>query len=170
MKTPRGTGDVVLYLDFDGVLHHEDVWWHPRRGPFIKTPGNQLFEHIHMLESTLQPYPCVRIVLSTSWVRARKYSRALERLSTPLQQRVIGATFRSSMNAENFQLLPRGVQIHNDAHRRAPRDWIALDDDAEGWPPHLLHKLVRTDGALGLRTPGVLDTLNAQLRKLCNRT
>lgn len=25
MKTLKGTGAKVLYLDFDGVLHHEDV-------------------------------------------------------------------------------------------------------------------------------------------------
>lgn len=26
------SGDLVLYLDLDGVIHHEVVLWHPRRG------------------------------------------------------------------------------------------------------------------------------------------
>ena len=28
MSTPR-SADVVLYLDLDGVVHHEQVLWHP---------------------------------------------------------------------------------------------------------------------------------------------
>ncbi len=30
-KPPKGAGALVLYLDFDGVLHHENVLWHPKR-------------------------------------------------------------------------------------------------------------------------------------------
>jgi hypothetical protein len=167
MKTPKGLGEVVMYLDFDGVLHHEDVWWHPRRGAYIKAQGYLLFEHVSLLEEALLPFPEVRIVLSTSWVRSRRFSRALERLPTTLQRRVVGATFHSKMNPESFQLLPRGVQVQNDVHRRAPREWVALDDDAEGWPPHLMHKLVRTDGVLGISAPGVLNELNGQLQRIC---
>lgn len=169
MRKPKGQGDVVLYLDFDGVLHHQDVWWHPRRGAFIKTPGYQLFEHMHLLEKALQPFPTVRIVLSTSWVHSRQYSRAAERLSLTLRERVVGATYHSAMNLEHFLMLPRGVQIHNDASRRAPRDWLAIDDDAHAWPTHLLHKLILTDGVLGISAPGVLEELEAKLMRLCKQ-
>jgi hypothetical protein len=30
-KPLAGQGEPVLYLDFDGVLHNEDVLWHPSR-------------------------------------------------------------------------------------------------------------------------------------------
>lgn len=53
LKPLRGHDGTVLYLDFDGVLHHEDVWWHPRRGVYIRTPGHQLFEHVPLLEEVL---------------------------------------------------------------------------------------------------------------------
>jgi len=43
LKTLRGLEGTVLYLDFDGVLHHEDVWWLPRRGAYIRPPGFKLF-------------------------------------------------------------------------------------------------------------------------------
>lgn len=69
MKTPAGQDEYVLYLDFDGVLHHEDCWWHPRKGPYLHQTGYQLFQHVGLLEETLAPYPQVKIVLSTSWVR-----------------------------------------------------------------------------------------------------
>jgi hypothetical protein len=34
MKKPAGEGALILYLDFDGVLHHENVLWHPRKGVY----------------------------------------------------------------------------------------------------------------------------------------
>jgi hypothetical protein len=30
---PRWRGGIVLYLDFDGVLHPEEVWRYPGIGP-----------------------------------------------------------------------------------------------------------------------------------------
>jgi hypothetical protein len=163
VKNLQGKGAVVLYLDFDGVLHHEDVWWHPRSGAFIKTPGYQLFEHMPLLEAALEPYPDVRIVLSTSWVRVRRFSRAVKRLSPSLRARVVGATFHTRMNLENFEALPRGVQILNDVGRRQPRDWLALDDDAEGWPATHREHLIHTDEVLGVSAPAVLLDLQRRL-------
>ena len=34
VSTPR-SADVVLYLDLDGVVHHEKVLWHPRKGIYM---------------------------------------------------------------------------------------------------------------------------------------
>jgi hypothetical protein len=34
----------VLYLDFNGFLHDEEVYWHARRGIYLKTLGRKLFE------------------------------------------------------------------------------------------------------------------------------
>ena len=163
MKTLRGKGEVVLYLDYDGVLHHEDVWWHWRRGAYINTPGYALFEHTDLLEDALSPFPAVRIVLSTSWVRVLRYSRAVKRLSPALRERVIGATFHTMMNRSAFEALPRGMQVLNDVARRKPRQWVALDDDAEGWMPEYRDYLIHCDSVLGLSAPGVLDALETRL-------
>lgn len=163
MKMLRGRDSVVLYLDFDGVLHHEDVWFHPRRGIYINTPGYQLFEHSPLLENVLTSFPDVRIVLSTSWVRVRRYSRAVKCLSPLLRERVVGATFHSRMSRNGFEALPRGVQILNDVARRNPRHWLALDDDAEGWVPEYRDHLIHCDSALGISEPRVLDALETRL-------
>lgn len=32
----KGLGLPILYLDFDGVLHPEYCYWHPRKGPTSK--------------------------------------------------------------------------------------------------------------------------------------
>ena len=167
MKALKGKDEVVLYLDYDGVLHHEDVWWHPRRGAYIRTPGYELFEHMPLLEAALEPYPEVHIVLSTSWVRVRRFSRAVKRLSPALRERVIGATFHTRMNREAFESLPRGVQILNDVERRQPRHWVALDDDAEGWPDAYRAHLIHTDKVLGISAPGLVEELQRRLELLC---
>ncbi len=63
----RGRGELVLYLDFNGVLHHENCLCHPRKGPYLCAPaGHTLFQHVALLQELLFAYPDVRIVLSTS--------------------------------------------------------------------------------------------------------
>lgn len=167
MGALRGRGELVLYLDFDGVLHHENVLRHPRRGIYLSAPpGFKLFQHAGLLDALLAPYPDVRIVLSTSWVRVLGYSRSVKRLPLSLRERVIGATYHSRMNEHLFTLLPRGVQVLDDVERRAPRDWLALDDDGAGWPKEHEHRLVLTDERLGLNAPGLADELVSKLRGL----
>lgn len=167
MKTLRGRGEFVLYLDYDGVLHHENVLRHPRRGIYLDAPAEfRLFQHVELLEALLAPHPTVRIVLSTSWVRVLGYSRTVKRLTPGLRARVIGATFHSRMNEHLFTLLPRGAQVLDDVGRRAPRDWLALDDDASGWPTEHEHQVVLTDERLGLSAPGLADVLASKLRVL----
>ena len=56
MSPPNGRGQAILYLDFDGVLMHEGVFWHPRRGAYLDAPaGYRLFQHASLLDEMLQP-------------------------------------------------------------------------------------------------------------------
>lgn len=167
MKALRGRGELVLYLDFDGVLHHENVLRHPRRGVYLGAPPEfTLFQHAPLLETLLEPYPAVRIVLSTTWVRVLGYSRSVKRLPTGLRERVIGATYHSRMNEQRFTQLPRGVQVLEDAARREPLDWVAVDDTGAGWPQEHLQRLILTDEQLGLSAPGLAEELTSKLRQL----
>lgn len=160
----RGYDEPVLYLDYDGVLHHENVLRHPKRGIYVGHPGFVLFEHAALLEKLLEPFPAVRIVLSTSWVRVLSYSRALERLPQGLQERVIGATFHSEMDDEMFASKSRGSQVLEDVARRQPRCWIALDDTDEGWPTEVRDRVVITDERLGISAPGMSDHITKALQ------
>jgi len=173
-RPPNGVGEWVLDLDFDGVLHHEDCCWR-RKGPFIKarslrpTPYS-VFQHVGLLEEILAPYPQVRIVLSTSWVRSYGCSGAAKRLtSESLRARVIGATFHSGMDGHAFLALPRGLQIWRDAERRKPADWIAVDDDHQNWPTSALDHYVRTHAADGISDPQVRLELENKLALMCSK-
>lgn len=157
----------ILYLDFDGVLHDEEVFFHPKHGIYLRTSGRTLFEWMSILESLLAPYPDVKIVLSTSWVRAKSFNYAKEQLSVTLQARVIGATFhKRHMRKYDFGLLPRGVQITNDLVHRKPDAWFAIDDEYLGWPEWCRDNLIQTDGVRGISDPAVQDAIRAMLKRL----
>lgn len=165
----------VLYLDFDGVLHSDQVYVHPRRGIYIdqaKAPGRKLFEWTHHLEAALVKAPNVKVVLSTSWVRHQGFDRAKKWLPERLAERVIGGTYHNRVHGadpwmqHDFATMARGLQVWGDVNRRMPRDWCALDDDTLDWPARCHDKLIACDGGLGLSAPEVRDALDRQLARL----
>ena len=171
-STPR-SADVVLYLDLDGVVHHEKVLWHPRKGIYMspyEAAGHSLFEWVPFLESVLQPHPAVALVLSSPWCIRPGYSATLKRLPASLRARFIGGTYHRRVhgvdpwNLSMFRTTPRGVQVQEDAQRRKPRQWIALDDDLEDWPDSCWQNLVACDGTTGLSDTGVQQELGEKLR------
>ncbi|MFC7297896.1 HAD domain-containing protein [Herminiimonas aquatilis] len=155
-----------IYLDFDSVLHHDSVYIHPTKGIYIREPGFALFEWMPILEELLKAHPNVGIILSTSWVRMKSFSYAKSRLSPELQKRVIGATFhKGHMNKELFAQLTRASQILGDVSRRGlGEDWIAIDDEAEGWPFMYARNLIRT-GWAGISDPEVRTEIDTWLNK-----
>jgi HAD domain in Swiss Army Knife RNA repair proteins len=164
----KGRGERLLYLDFDGVLHHENVLWHPRIGAYMSAPdGYVLFQHAELLERMLAPYPEVQIVLSTSWVRRYGCARSAKQLRPSLRRRVIGATFHSKMNQHEFALKPRGMQVWEDVLTRRPRDWLALDDDWFDWPKCCSDKYVKTNLSEGLSDTAVQEIFATKLQEMC---
>jgi hypothetical protein len=166
----RDAGDAplcVAYLDFDGVLHDDDVVWSRKQGIHMRTPGRLLFEWSPVLDGLLRPHPEVRIVLSTSWVRVKSFDFSKKQLSLELQSRVIGATFhRGQMSKFEFDNQPRGAQIFSDVRRRRPVAWFAIDNDDEAWPAHLRQHLIKTDDRLGLSDLKVQAAIRERLEAL----
>lgn len=149
----------VLYLDYDGVLHHDAVFRSPKRGIFIDAnvaPGHRLFEWTEVLVQALRPYSELGIVLSTSWVRALGFTKARNHLPTELSSRVIGATFHGRAHREDAVLSDsilrpsRGVEVMADVARRRPGQWVAVDDTDEGWPDEHRDRVVLCDSSKGL--------------------
>ena len=172
-STPR-SADVVLYLDLDGVVHHEKVLWHPRKGIYMspyEAAGHSLFEWVPFLESVLQPHPAVALVLSSTWCIRPGYSATLKRLPATLRARFIGGTYHRQVhgvdpwNLSMFRAMPRGLQVQEDALRRKPRQWIALDDDLEDWPESSRQNLVACEGSTGLSSPEVQSELREKLQR-----
>ena len=121
-STPR-SADVVLYLDLDGVVHHEKVLWHPRKGIYMspyEAAGHALFEWVPILEAVLEPHPAVALVLSSTWCIRPGYSATLKRLPATLRARFIGGTYHKQVhgvdpwNLSMFRSMPRGLQVQDD--------------------------------------------------------
>lgn len=144
---------MILFLDYDGVLHPDEVFL-TKSGPKLCSAG-QLFMWAPILEELLRPYPEIQIVLSTSWVRHLGFTKAKNRLSEELQGRVVGSTWHSSMGKNWADQIwwdqsSRYRQILRYVTRAMATEWIALDDDAANWPSKYRSRLVHVAGAAGL--------------------
>jgi hypothetical protein len=162
---------LTLYLDFDGVLHHDNVWLDLKNRPVLRGPGH-LFEHAKLLVEILSPYPEIEIVLSTGWVRVKGFGYSVKKLPIELRQRVVEATWHSNFKLDEELVswwlndASRYHQIASDVRRRKPSTWLAIDDDADGWPQHLRDQLIQCDPEIGLGSPDIRRQLETCLANL----
>lgn len=161
------TSRPVLFLDYDGVLHPDAVY-RTSQGIVLRRQGLRLFEWAPLLEAALAPHPEVRIVLSTSWVRVVDFDHSRQRLPPGLQTRVIGATWHSQMDEFEWETLSRFNQVMRYVVRHRLQRWLAIDDDAEGWPTHYRMQLVLTDSELGLSADKTIRELAEKLARLAS--
>lgn len=167
---------MLLFLDYDGVLHPDAAYLIGGR-PVLKSDG-ELFMWAPVLVDLLQPYPELKIVLSTSWVRVLGYSRARDYLPQAIREKVIGGTWHSAMrrhaegshrtDASWFTESSRYQQISRYISRadRSAGAWLAIDDDSEGWPDAQRERLVETNGKTGLSSSLAQSELQSKLRFL----
>ena len=162
-----GSHAAILFLDFDGVLHPDEVRVHRERSSvLLHAEGHALFESASILEDLLAPYD-LPIVLSTSWAQVFSFDYARDQLPPGLRARVVGATFDPMHKlAWRWPRWTRYDQINLDLARRKPQRWLAIDDDALGWPTEELASLVLTPRHEGLRS----ETARSDLREKLART
>ena len=163
---------MILFLDYDGVLHPDAAYLENGK-PVLKADG-QLFMWTPLLAELLMDFPKVKIVLSTSWVRELRFSRARGYLPDCLAKNVIGATWHSAMqlHPEGFHKIheatiwdssTRYEQIKRYADRAKLENWVAVDDNAYGWAEQDSDHLVHTDGRVGISDPAILSMLRTKL-------
>ena len=165
------SAEQVLYLDYDGVLHPDAVYLVRGYGVHLslrEAPGRQLFDAAPHLIDALGPYPEARIVLSTDWVRRLGFDKAKAALPSALSSRVIGATYHTRQRLRDplaSTESTRGQEVAEDAERRRPRSWVAIDDRDEGWHDAHRHRLVLCNPKRGLEDPAARDCLKATLAR-----
>lgn len=157
---------MILFLDFDGVLH-PDAAYLEEGCPVLRADGELFMWTPHLVEA-LAPYPNVQIVLSTSWVQVRGFTRARDALPEALSKRVIGATWHSAMQGGGWGGGGMPVQTHYQeiagyVRRAQLKRWIALDDDGEGWAKSARDKLIHTNPDKGISDPTTLTLLREKL-------
>jgi len=158
----------ILFLDFDGVLHPSEVYKYHGRGIVLEAgPEHQLFEHAELLATLLEPFPEVRIILSTSWCSTLgRFDEVKCHLPESLQQRVIGATWHSRKEQYRWHSLTRYQQIYEYIIRHQIGKWLAIDDDDDGWGEKYRGNLVHCDEWWGLGSAETQRELIEKLTKL----
>ncbi|KKB70237.1 HAD domain-containing protein [Burkholderia pseudomallei] len=169
--------DSILFLDFDGCLHPDDVY-HVEGKPVLRTEGAKLFEHADVLADLLTPYPELRVVLSTRWVRVLGFNQAMEYsliqgltqaqgyLPKPLKSRVIGTIYEYCTDYVEWVGLSRFDQIFRYVNGRGLASWLTLDDDSNGWPEAFRENLVWVNRRLGLGEHRVREELKEKLARM----
>jgi len=158
---------MVIYLDFDGVLHPNAVY----KPLELRAPG-ALMMHAGALESCLVPYPEAKLVLSTNWVYVFGIDVALSHLSPSLRARAIGSTWTKPEEdevVEPFSRMTRFQQIMSHVTRNNIKRWIAIDDLHSGyqeWPLEHKDKLVLTEQSTGLGSIEAQADLNTKLMEI----
>jgi len=157
----------ICVLDYDGVVHHDAVYYKPGVGVLMNEPGHVLFEWSAILAELLEPYPEVKIVLSTSWARMLGYEFAKAALPEPLRSRVVGATFNNrDIQKVDFDFMPRSAQVLWYTRRKGLQRWFAIDDDGDGWPVSCEQQFIQTQSHLGLSEESVQERVRAALARL----
>ena len=144
---------MILFLDFDGVLH--PTWESsPREGYSIPYRG-PMFVGAQVLAEILRPYrDRINIVISSTWGASRSLDELKALLPAEVAERVTDAVHHRLPALEDFS---RGHEIDSryaeiayylTATRYSGR-WLALDDDDDGWPTEQRNHLVHADLDLG---------------------
>ena len=114
----EGSAPVVLFLDFDGVLHAVGEPALDEDWRLIDNPN--LFCWRHFLEDALALHPTVRIVVSSDWRRLLDDENLARLLGPTLGPRLLGAVETANTS--------RAQEILVEATRRGVSRWLALDD------------------------------------------
>lgn len=153
---------MILFLDFDGVLHSREVSFNDGN-PQLHADG-RLFEHADSLYCLLINRQDVKIVLSTPWVAHLGFDNAKAYLPMQLQYRVIGSTWHSQMPEGEWLNLSRHEQIQRYVQQHKIADWLALEASDAGWPESSRLRLILCENAhRGLREPNTYIQLTSKL-------
>ena len=141
---------VILFLDFDGVLH-----------PVGGVQSGERFSRLPMLEALLREtaFRDVHIVISSTWREAFPMARLAEAFAADLRPRILGGTpVLDDYDGDHARYAE--IRAWLDAHPDVI-SWVALDDGIGAFPTHQRKNAVFTDPQIGLNEESL-----ARLRKM----
>lgn len=138
---------MVLFLDFDGVLHRYGC-----------KPAD-LFSRLPLLEGWLLQHPGVDVVVSSTWRLTRSFDEIRSFFSPALQEHIVGVT--PKLAGESPERFAREAEVAMWLRESGQpwRPWAALDDQAWLFKP-FSPRLVLCNPDVGL-TDGELRRLSA---------
>lgn len=121
---------MILFLDFDGVLHPQYDG--------EPTPVSEVFCHLPRFESVMRDFPCVNIVISSTWRSQFTLEELRSRFSPDIAACIIDVTPLSEHIDGKYLPAQREDEILKwmATSRRSDTPWIALDDAAWQFEQH----------------------------------
>lgn len=112
---------MILFLDFDGVLH-------PEGEGHLPSDGTE-FCFLPRLETLLRQFPHVDVVISSSWRERLPYEALIEPFSEDIRRRIIGTTpSRRPGRAHSYAHRETEILAWIELHGVEGQKWVALDD------------------------------------------
>lgn len=167
---------MILFLDFDGVLHPDGAIL--KNGAPCMPCGSDFFVWASGLQNALAMYDQsqLQIVLSTSWAHSLGYRYACEALPADIGCRVIDATWHkdhylvTGITNSRWWKMPRHKQIELYTEKHSIHQWLAIDNNHDGFGPSKEDCIVRCDSAKGLSCPDTRQSLSGKLRKMMRKS
>lgn len=126
----NGLNSMILFLDFDGVLHPQYDG--------EPTPVSEIFCHLPRFKSVMRDFPFVDIVISSTWRNQFTLEELRSRFSPDIAVRIIGVTPQIECADGDYLPVRREDEILEWLERagRSCTPWIALDDAAWQFKKH----------------------------------
>ncbi|MBX3646566.1 MAG: hypothetical protein KF853_16010 [Rhodocyclaceae bacterium] len=138
---------LLLFLDFDGVLHPVD------------NCGRTNFCHLPLFEAVVREHAEIDIVISSSWRLTYSLAKLKKLFSPAVAERIIGTTGQSDGKLRYVEIAQYLKQFYS-----LDTPWLALDDNHFGFPSHSIN-LVHCIGRTGL-TQEVVRILRVRIREM----
>lgn len=146
------TVPMLLFLDFDGVLH--PLFVVDAETGYSRPYDGRMLLHAPLLADILCPWlPQLEIVISSTWGRKRDLDTLRALLPAELAEKVSDAVHHhlpapdatNTITSRYAEIAWYLKHMRPDAGDR----WFAIDDDGRGWPDALIEHLVWCDQDLG---------------------
>lgn len=132
---------MILFLDFDGVLHPEPC--------FDRT---NLFCCLPRLENVLTDFQDVQIVISSTWRENRSLESLRSFFGSSIRPRIIDVTPSWRDHSELFESIGYQRQAEIEAWLRSSNEpwtpWVAIDDKSYLFRP-FIKNLIKTNSDAG---------------------
>lgn len=167
----------ILYCGLSGVVHPSATTYALVRGKNPWTDGHAEYEAVPWLAQTLERWPDVKVVLTSTQPWKLGLPAVLQRMPA-LAKRVIGFTFedltnrpvrlvrtrsgasrRSSYSSDDYWRMNKSNIVAAHVAWLQPAAWVAVDDEDILWPLEHAARVCIVDGCEGLKHPAEQDRL-----------
>ncbi|KXU96436.1 hypothetical protein CR51_22815 [Caballeronia megalochromosomata] len=153
---------MMLYLNFEGVLHPATVRFIAGLSPELNFRGHHLFENVGALASVIATIPDLEITLNTWWTYHTGIRETIALLPSDVAQRVSASTIPHSSKCNEF---PNRTLLASQAAQSDSQPFVLLDHAGARYPCQVRSNCFFVDPVTGLGDERALHALSTLLKQ-----